>query len=65
MLEKLTETGDLIPVQHQVHLGSSGQVTPFHSVTPARISVLTYFVTISINSGLTDEQSIAVLVLIE
>ena len=65
VLEKLAETADLIPSEHFEQLGHSNQVTPFHSKTACPISIMNYFVTVCINSGLQGDQAIAVLILIE
>ena len=40
-------------------------VTPFHSQSAPEMSVLWYFVSLSVNAGLQDEQAVVTLVLIE
>ena len=58
VLELMAETGDLIPHANSV-------ITPFHSLEIPRYSIIWYFVILSYNSGLHDEQAPAILVLIE
>lgn len=40
-------------------------ISPFHSIIPPNIPVHAYYVYVSINAGLTDQQAIAILILIE
>lgn len=58
MMEKLTATGDESGAQPQT-------LTPFHYKAPVQVSTLTYFVTCHINAGLSDDQAISVLILID
>jgi hypothetical protein len=46
-------------------LHSAQESTPFHSNSVPSVSILVYYVTVSINAGLQDEQALAVLVLVE
>jgi hypothetical protein len=57
-LELIAETGDQIPNKNLV-------ITPFHSHEVPNIPILWYFVSLSYQSGIEDEQAPAVLVLIE
>lgn len=60
MLRKLAETGDALYQQGQV-----GVITPFHSAQVPDISIEWYFILLAINSGLCEEQTASVLILIE
>lgn len=40
-------------------------VSPFHSTVPANIPVHAYYVYVSLNAGLSEEQAVIVLILIE
>ncbi len=76
MLQTLTMHGDQFPPlmappasSHQQSLNNGGAVvpvmSPFHSTIPPQIPVQAYFVYVSINAGLSDEQAVVTLVLIE
>lgn len=40
-------------------------ISPFHSIVPPNVNIHAYYVYVSINAGLTDQQAVAILVLIE
>ena len=58
MLSLLAEIGDKLPEQN-------GVKTMFHVEELPRVSILLYYLQLSSNAGLQDEQAIVVLVLIE
>ena len=58
MLSLLAEIGDKLPEQN-------GVKTIFHVEELPRVSILLYYLQLSSNAGLQDEQAIVVLVLIE
>jgi hypothetical protein len=57
VLQALAQMGDSIQTPQPI--------TPFHSTLPSHIPVHAYYVYVSINSGLSDNQAIINLVLIE
>jgi hypothetical protein len=57
VLQVLAQMGDQIQTPHRI--------SPFHSTVPSQIPIHAYYVYVSINSGLSDHQSIINLVLIE
>jgi len=59
VLRNLVDTGDALNVPQQ------GEPTPFHSLTVPEISIEWYFILLAINSGLQEEQSVVILILIE
>ena len=58
VLELMAETGDVIPHANTIK-------TPLHSREIPKYSIIWYFVILSYNAGLQDEQAPAILVLIE
>lgn len=58
VLQALTQMGDQLKQ-------ADGIISPFHSTQPSQIPVHAYYVFVSINSGLSDNQAIINLVLIE
>ena len=58
VLRHLVDTGDALNVP-------LGELTPFHSLTVPEISIEWYFILLAINSGLQEEQSVVILILIE
>ena len=69
MLQTVAQLDDQQGYPHS-YVGQGGMmqaqpISPFHSTVPPHIPVQAYFVYVSINAGLTDEQAIVNLVLIE
>lgn len=58
ILQLIAERGDMIPP-------TNTHVTPFHSHEVPNINILIYFVVVSYNAGIYDQQAPLILVLLE
>ena len=63
VLKRIVANGDALLATMAVR--ECGTVTPFHSLTIPDISIEWYFILLAINSGLQEEQSVVILILIE